>query len=50
MVPFQGKGISIERDAILAVIPNPHGGEISVGLLSEILKRLDQSRRMVLFL
>ena len=34
----------MKRDAILVIIPNPHGGEISVGLLSEILRKAKISR------
>jgi hypothetical protein len=29
----------MKRDATLIIIPNPHGGDISVDLLSEILRK-----------
>ena len=34
----------MKRDATLVIIPNPHGGEISVGLLAEILRKARISR------
>ncbi|MCU0638142.1 MAG: type II toxin-antitoxin system HicA family toxin [Methanothrix sp.] len=38
--PFPGKRHQhMKRDATLVIIPNPHGGEISVDLLSEILRK-----------
>jgi len=34
----------MKRGAALAIIPNPHGGEISVDLLAEILRKARISR------
>ncbi|HSD58242.1 MAG TPA: type II toxin-antitoxin system HicA family toxin [Methanotrichaceae archaeon] len=43
--PFPGKKHQhMKRDATLVLIPNPHGGEISVDLLSEILRKANISR------
>ena len=43
--PFLGKRHQhMKRDATLVIIPNPHGGEISVGLLAEILRKARISR------
>jgi predicted RNA binding protein YcfA (HicA-like mRNA interferase family) len=45
MGPFPGKRHQhMKRDATLVLIPNPHGGEISVDLLSEILRKARISR------
>jgi predicted RNA binding protein YcfA (HicA-like mRNA interferase family) len=43
--PFPGKRHQhMKRDATLVIIPNPHGGEISVDLLVEILRKANISR------
>ncbi len=43
--PFPGKKHQhMKRDATLVLIPNPHAGEISVDLLSEILRKARISR------
>jgi len=43
--PFSGKRHQhMKRDATLVIIPNPHGREISVGLLAEILRKARISR------
>jgi predicted RNA binding protein YcfA (HicA-like mRNA interferase family) len=43
--PFPGKrDHHMKRDSTLVIIPNPHGGEISVDLLSEILRKARISR------
>ncbi|MDD4653753.1 MAG: type II toxin-antitoxin system HicA family toxin [Methanothrix sp.] len=42
---FSGKRHQhMKRGATLAIIPNPHGGEISVDLLAEILRKAQISR------
>ncbi|MGD0953182.1 MAG: type II toxin-antitoxin system HicA family toxin [Methanotrichaceae archaeon] len=43
--PFPGKRHQhMKRDVTLAIIPNPHGGEISIDLLAEILRKARISR------
>lgn len=43
--PFPGKRHQhMKRGPTLAIIPNPHGGEISVDLLAEILRKAQISR------
>jgi len=43
--PFPGKKHQhMKRGATLAIIPNPHGGDISVDLLAEILRKAQISR------
>lgn len=43
--PFPGKKHQhMKRETTLIIIPNPHGSEISVDLLSEILRKAKISR------
>jgi predicted RNA binding protein YcfA (HicA-like mRNA interferase family) len=44
MDPIGGKHPQMRRDNLTVIIPNPHEGDIGVGLLSRLLRQSGVSR------